>query len=91
MILVPLVVPNTFTPNSDGINDTWDLRALLAYPDCLIQVFNRYGAMVYQRIGYTSGWDGTTGGRPLPVGTYYYLIDLKKGRQPLSGSLTILR
>jgi len=91
LILVPLVVPNTFTPNGDGINDTWDLRALLAYPGCLVQVFNRYGALVYQCTGYSAGWDGTTGGKPLPMGTYYYLIDLKNGKRPSSGSITIIR
>lgn len=91
LILTPLVVPNTFTPNGDGINDSWDLRALLAYPGSTVQVFNRYGALVYQSVGYTSGWDGTTNGKQLPVGTYYYIIDLKNGKQPLAGSVTIIR
>lgn len=91
LILTPLVVPNTFTPNGDGINDTWDLRALLAYPGCLVQVFNRYGALVYQSVGYTSGWDGTLNGKQLPVGTYYYIIDLKNGKRAFSGSITIIR
>lgn len=91
LILTPLVVPNTFTPNGDGINDAWDLRALLAYPGSTVQVFNRYGALVYQSVGYTSGWDGALNGKQLPVGTYFYIIDLKSGKQPLAGSVTIIR
>ncbi|MCJ8211980.1 gliding motility-associated C-terminal domain-containing protein [Mucilaginibacter sp. RS28] len=87
----PIIVPNAFTPNGDGINDTWDLLPLLAYPDCNIRVFNRYGALVYQSIGYTQGWDGTLNGKPLPVGVYYYIIKPGGQTPPFSGSVSIIR
>ncbi len=86
-----IVIPNAFTPNGDGVNDIWDIQALQGYPQCTVNIFNRYGAMVYSSIGYPKAWDGTYGGSALPVGTYYYIIDLKNGRKKLAGPVTILR
>jgi gliding motility-associated-like protein len=85
-----VVVPNTFTPNNDAINDTWAIEALETYPESTTQVFNRYGIMVFQSKGYPKAWDGKQNGKPLPEGTYYYKIDLKTG-VVLSGWLAILR
>ena len=86
-----IVVPNTFTPNGDGINDLWNITALAYYPDCTVTVFSRYGSVVYRSTGYGKPWDGTTNGNSLPVSTYYYILDLKNGKKPMSGSVTILR
>ncbi len=86
-----IVIPNAFTPNGDGVNDFWDISALQGYPQCTVNIFNRYGAMVYNSVGYPRAWDGTYGGSALPVGTYYYIIDLKNGRKKLAGPVTILR
>jgi len=86
-----IVVPNTFTPNGDGINDLWNITALSYYPDCSITVFSRYGSVVYHSQGYGKPWDGTTNGKSAPVGTYYFILDLKNGKKPMSGSVTILR
>lgn len=85
-----VVVPNTFTPNGDGINDTWNIIALETYPESHTQVFNRLGRLVYQSQGYSKQWDGTTNGNLLPEGTYYYKIDLKPGTV-LSGWVVIVR
>jgi gliding motility-associated-like protein len=85
-----VVVPNTFTPNNDGINDTWNIEALETYPLSITQVFNRYGTLIFQSIGYGKPWDGRQNGKPVPEGTYYYKIDLKNG-QIFSGWLAILR
>jgi gliding motility-associated-like protein len=86
-----IVINNAFTPNNDGINDTWDMPFLDGYPGCTVAVYNRYGALVYNSINYPKSWDGTYKGSALPVGTYYYIIDLKNGKRPFSGPLTILR
>ena len=85
------IVPNAFSPNGDGINDTWVIRYLNEYPAADVQVFNRYGQPVYHVIGYTTPWDGTYHGQPLPVGTYYWIINPKNGRKQFSGSVTIIR
>ncbi|WP_121809932.1 gliding motility-associated C-terminal domain-containing protein [Mucilaginibacter kameinonensis] len=78
-VIDKFTIPNTFTPNGDGINDTWQIDALGAYDNAITQVFNRYGTIVYNAKGYTKPWDGTYNGNRLPPGTYYYKIDLKNG------------
>ena len=90
-VLKTPVVPNTFTPNGDGVNDKWDIKYLDTYPGCTVSIFNRYGKQLYSSYGYPNPWDGTFNGSELPVGTYYYLIDPKNGRKVMSGSLTIIR
>ncbi|MFT4063022.1 MAG: gliding motility-associated C-terminal domain-containing protein [Edaphocola sp.] len=72
-----LSIPNVFSPNGDGINDTWHILQLSNYPTADVTVFNRYGQQVFKSIGYTQEWDGKHGGNLVPVGTYYYVIDLK--------------
>jgi gliding motility-associated-like protein len=86
-----IVIPNTFSPNKDGVNDYWDIDALITYPDCLVTIFNRYGQQVYRSIGYSAPWNGTYKGAPLPASTYYYIIDLKNGTPKLSGWVFIVR
>jgi len=86
-----ITIPNAFTPNSDGINDLWNIDALITYPSCLVTVFDRNGQKVYQSFGYPKPWDGTNGGSPLPTGTYYYVIDLKNNTPKLSGWVVIIR
>ncbi|MFC0516100.1 PKD-like domain-containing protein [Mucilaginibacter angelicae] len=86
-----ITVPNTFTPNGDGFNDYWEVKGLVAYESSTVDVFNRYGERLYHSIGYGVPWDGNFNGRQLPAGTYFYIIDLKMGKPPLSGSVTILR
>lgn len=85
-----ITIPNAFTPNNDGINDLWNIDALITYPSCLVSVFDRNGQKVYQSIGYPKAWDGTRGGSALPTGTYYYIIDLKNNTPKLSGWVVIL-
>lgn len=63
------------------------------YPNSKVDIYNRYGQLVYHSDGYVNGrgWDGTTNGKPLPIGTYYYVIQPGSGRKPISGSITIIR
>jgi gliding motility-associated-like protein len=89
-IFKPVKVPNAFTPNNDGINDKWVLDNLADYQGATVEIYNRYGQMVY-RTTSAQAWDGTFKGTPLPVATYYYIIDLKNGFAPLKGSVTIIR
>lgn len=84
-------VPNAFSPNGDGVHDRWEILYLDSYPGATVDVFNRYGQKVYESKGYAKPWDGTLKGQPLPVGTYYYLIDPKNGRKPLSGFVDLIR
>lgn len=87
-----ILIPNAFSPNHDGINDKWKIVALDNYPNAEISVFNRYGQIVFHSIGYNKPWNGKYNDHPLPVGTYYYVIDLKTTLfSKLSGWVEILR
>ena len=86
-----IIVPNTFTPNGDGINDTWNIANVNFYANCTVNVFSRYGETVFSSIGYGVAWDGTYNGKPLPTGTYYYIVDLKNGSKVSSGWVAIIR
>jgi gliding motility-associated-like protein len=84
-------IPNVFSPNGDNINDKWNIRGLKDFDNCVVEIFNRYGQMIFRSIGYNQPWDGTYKGNAMPVATYYYIIDLKNGERPIGGSVTILR
>jgi gliding motility-associated-like protein len=84
------VIPNAFSPNGDGINDVWKIDYLDAYQGATVDIFNRYGQKVYSSIGYPNPWNGKFNGKTLPMGTYYYVINPKNGRQIYSGSVTII-
>lgn len=86
-----LNIPSAFTPNGDGINDKWDLIGILAYPNCRVQVYDRYGRLVFYSKGYSSAWEGSFRGNPLPIGVYYFIIHPDSHSEPLSGSVAILR
>jgi gliding motility-associated-like protein len=90
-VLKSPLIPNVFSPNGDGINDTWSIKYLNSYPGCTVDIYNRYGQCIFHSVGYTRDWDGTHNGQPLPVGTYYYIINPKNGRPAMSGSVTIIR
>ncbi|WP_285060432.1 gliding motility-associated C-terminal domain-containing protein [Pedobacter ginsengisoli] len=86
-----LVVPNSISPNGDGINDTWKIQGAESYAGADFSVFNRYGERVFYSRGYTQEFDGTMKGKHLPAGVYYYIIDLKGDCPNLTGSLTIIK
>ena len=86
-----VVIPNTFSPNNDGINDLWNIKALITYPESSLMVYTRNGQKVYQSIGYNKPWDGTYNGSKVPDGTYYYVIDLKNNTPKISGWVLIVR
>jgi gliding motility-associated-like protein len=77
----PLMIPNGFSPNGDGIADTWVIQGLQNYPDASVLIFNRWGNQVYSADPYMNDWNGVstnalTIGEVLPAGTYWYLVDL---------------
>ncbi|MCU0321828.1 MAG: PKD domain-containing protein [Chitinophagaceae bacterium] len=90
-IYPPLTPPNAFSPNSDAINDNWIIPNIGFYANCEVFIFNRQGQQVFKSLGYKVPWDGTFQGKPLPVATYYYLIETGTGRKPISGWVLLLR
>jgi gliding motility-associated-like protein len=84
-------IPNTFTPNGDGINDTWIIDGLQNFPKCTVFVYSRWGQLVFSSIGYGKAFDGTYKGKRLATGTYYYIINLNDNSPPISGYVVIIR
>ncbi len=87
---------DAFTPNKDGTNDLWLVTAFggTCVGRVYVNVFNRYGNVVYKSDNYTNNWDGTYNGKPVPDGTYYYVIDYRliNGESiVMRGDLTIIR
>ncbi len=90
-VLKSAFIPSAFTPNGDGVNDTWNVNFLSGYPHCTVDIYSRYGQKVYTSIGYNIPWDGAYHGASLPPGAYYYIIDPKDGRRQMTGSVAIIR
>jgi gliding motility-associated-like protein len=84
-------ITNLFTPNGDGINDTWFIKDIGKYPESEVFVYNIYGKLVYTKKGYTNDWQGTYNGADLPDGTYYYVLRFEDNDKISKGSLDILR
>jgi gliding motility-associated-like protein len=93
VIVVPAInFPNGISPNGDGKNDVWIIDFIEQYPDNVVEIYNRWGELLFHADGYQQDWDGTYNGKELPIGTYYYIIDLKdESVKPYTGPLTILR
>ena len=86
-----IIVPNAFSPNNDAINDKWIIDGLDTYPESVTEVYNRWGQLVFRSKGYAVAWNGTYNGKPLPAGTYYYMIDRKNGFEVMKGWVLIVR
>ena len=93
MTALNMVQPtNTFTPNGDGINDLWKIKYIEKYPDCDVELYSPQGNLMYKiNNGKQKAWDGTINGRPMPAGTYYYIINPKNNRKKITGFVTLLR
>ena len=90
-VLKAPAIPNIFSPNGDGVHDRWDINYLNTYPGASIDIYNRYGQLVFHSIGYGTSWDGKSNGKDVPVGTYYYVIDPKNGRPKYAGYVDVIR
>ncbi|MEC9209127.1 MAG: gliding motility-associated C-terminal domain-containing protein [Bacteroidota bacterium] len=85
-------VPNVFTPNSDGTNDTWSLEDTFLYEDSKVRIYGRFGKLLFQSVGYHDKWDGTNEkGNDVPDGVYFYVIEIGHGFDKITGTVTILR
>jgi len=82
-----ILIPTGISPNGDGVNDCLLLDNLFAgSKNGRMQVFNRYGTRVYDKVGYDKEWCGTNqDGDTLVTGTYYYVLDFNNGAEPYKG------
>lgn len=90
-----LVPAPSFTPNGDGINDTWTIAGKEEFPRMEVFVYNRWGQRVFKNEGYLDPWNGKTLGVTQPTATYYYVIyyNANEGKKGgfIKGSVTIIR
>lgn len=86
-----VIITNLFTPNADGINDTWYIQNIEQYPENEVSVFNIYGKLIYNTKGYKNDWGGTINSTPVTDGTYYYVVKLSNDKEVIKGPLEILR
>ena len=93
--IVDFSIPAAFSPNGDGINDLFVITGLVNYPALSMSVYNRWGVLVFDASPYQNNWDGksssglTIGGDELPIGTYFYIIDLGNGSPIRKGTIYI--
>ncbi|WP_127023384.1 T9SS type B sorting domain-containing protein [Flagellimonas beolgyonensis] len=76
MEFIDIEFPNFFTPDGDGLNDTWIPNNIEGFPEVLIKIYDRYGRVVEEMTRDTQGWDGNYDGKPLPTGDYWYVVRL---------------
>lgn len=99
---IPIFPAKFFTPNDDGVNDYWTIENLNVYPSYIVQIFDRFGKLIYEvRSGqfHADGevnyhpfqWDGNYLGHPLPSTDYWYLITLEEVRKQYTGHFTLKR
>jgi gliding motility-associated-like protein len=86
-------IPNGFSPNGDNKNDRWVIDNMDQFINNEVEVYNRWGELLFRKVGYLDHFDGKYKGKDLPVGTYYYIIKLNHEAYPtpFTGPLTIFR
>ncbi len=88
------LIPNVISPNNDGKNDIWRLDFINVYfPNADIEIYNRLGEQLFKSSGYSNAWDGSYKGSPLPVGAYFYVINLNdpKITEIYKGTITVIK
>jgi gliding motility-associated-like protein len=89
-------IPNAFTPNGDGLNDVFNVKGIgLKQEKYLMQIFDRWGNLIYQTKDLNKGWDGTVKGVPAQEGVYIYQVRVigtgNVGKKEFKGHVTLLR
>ena len=90
-------IPDSFSPNGDGMNDELVIAGISTYPEFNMKIFNRWGDLVFENTDPYTSWDGSSNQEfmmpsgELPDGTYFYLLDLGSGIEPLKGFIVLRR
>ncbi|MDZ7897012.1 MAG: gliding motility-associated C-terminal domain-containing protein [Arcicella sp.] len=85
-----ILIPTAFSPNGDGTNDVWELSTLAGNGDLIVEIYNRWGEVVFYSKGYSEPWDGTYKGSLVPEGTYAYMIRAD-GDKVFQGTVLVVR
>ncbi len=85
-------IPNAFSPNGDTFNDEWVISGLEEKPNNNLKVFDRWGMKVFETANYHENWwDGYSNGNELPMGSYFYILNLGDGVNIFNGTISIKR
>jgi len=84
-----LIIPTAFSPNGDGKNDVWFIEGLDLTVENNVEIYNRWGALLYQNTAYKNDWDGKIKGKDLPTGGYFYITTIEE--KTYTGPLAIIR
>jgi gliding motility-associated-like protein len=87
-------MPTAFTPNGDGKNDVWRIPELEAFPQAVVEIYDRWGNLLFRsEPGYSDPWNGiSNSGKEMPVDSYYFVIDFNQEElEPLAGTVTIIK
>ncbi|HMK26417.1 MAG TPA: gliding motility-associated C-terminal domain-containing protein [Chitinophagaceae bacterium] len=90
-VVAGIFVPTAFTPNNDGKNDSWTIPYLDPLLEATVNVYNRYGQLVYHASASKVDWNGSWNGIPQPSGTYVYLLQFKDGSPAMKGTINLIR
>jgi gliding motility-associated-like protein len=86
-----LVVNNSFSPNGDGVNDNWGVPGIRFYGGARISVYDNMGSRLFYTESPDEGWDGTFNGKTLPVGSYFWTIEILETGEIRRGMLNLIR
>lgn len=87
---VSIFIPSAFTPNDDGINDTFGVKGE-GIQNFKMLIFNRWGEVVYESTNPSEHWNGKYKEQPVESGTYVYEVYAKGyGKHPKAGAVTLL-
>lgn len=86
-----IFIPSAFTPNGDGKNDRWSIPTLQAFSQYHLQVFSRYGQLLFETRNQYQPWNGTANGTPLPSGTYVYFLTVAELKKSWKGTVVLIR
>ena len=84
-----LPIPNAISPNGDSFNDFWDLSKLQVYETYKVDVWNQFGQQIFSGNEKSAAWDGKYQGQNVPVGDYYYQIEIPMVSRTFSGTIGI--
>ncbi len=86
-----LTVTNTFSPNGDGLNETWGVPGIRFYEGARISIYDRGGVRLFYTENPDVRWDGTFEGKAMPVGTYFWTIEIGEKGEMRKGMLNLIR
>lgn len=90
-VVTVLDYPKFFTPNNDGVNDFWQLKAIQEYPNAQIFIFDRFGKILKKLSSNDIGWNGSYNGAPLAADDYWFSVQTDDKNKIVKGHFTLKR